>query len=406
MVMRKLLAGFFALVTAGAIAYATNIPLLTGPQDPSQLNATLNNLILQINSGTAQTQFSDRNILDNGAVEIAQRGTGIVTCAAAAAITSAAYGPDRWGCSANVTSGAGRQQVITATPTPPAGFKNASVLYRTSGILTQPICVWQEVPTIDTIKLQGTTVVFSASLQALAAMLSDNGAIANLVIITGTGTDEGFGTMTASPAITPAWTGIATLVNTATTALSSTAWNRYSTSAVVATTVTELAVGLCFTPTAAAVAGTTDGFAWTGAQLESNQQGVTTPSNFGFKETAFETRQAQRYFYRLSETATTVGRAMCAVSTTSATKCLLNFPTTMFKIPTMTYTAGFASCTTVACTAVSACTSLGTDATSTPASPTGVMMVCGSSAAFAAAGSAGWLSDNSGAGVISASADF
>jgi hypothetical protein len=399
-----------ALIASALAAVGANIPLLTGPWEASQGQAVINGVINQINSGITYSSMGNfgtpRNWLDNGALEVTQRGTGVITCAANAGITSAAYGADRWGCQANVAVGAGRQQVITATPTPPQGFTNAQTLFRTSGALTQPICTWQEIPTVDVKKLQGQQVLLSVYMQALAGMLADNGAIANMVIITGTGTDEGFGTPTASPAITPAWTGIATLVNTATSALSSSAWSRPQTTALVASTVTEMAVGFCFTPTATG-AGATDGFAWTGAQLEIIPSGsVATPSTFEFRDNKQEVLKAQRYFYRISETATTVGRAMCIASTTSALKCQINTPVIMFKVPTMTYTTGFAGCTTTACTAVTACTSLATDATFTPASTQGVAVVCGSAAGFAAAGSAAILSDNSGAGVINFSADF
>jgi len=418
MKFKKALAAFAAVAVTAAVAYAANIPLITGPQDPSQLNASLNNLINQINTGITQTtiaQFNsnDRNILDNGTLEITQRGTGVITCAANAGITSAAYGADRWGCQANVAVGAGRQQVITATPTPPAGFKNAMTLFRTSGVLTQPICTWQEIPTADVLKLSGQQVLFSAYLQALAGMAADNGSIANLVIITGTGTDEGFGTPTASPAITPAWTGIATLANTATPALSATAWSRPIATGVVASTVTEMAVGLCFTPTATG-AGATDGFAWTGAQLEVVGAGVTTPSTFSFKAAAYELRQAQRYFYRISEGAAATFRGNGHVTTAGAgdangkLQWQIIFPMTMFKVPTMTYTAGFAGFTTTGETAATACSALATDATlgTIAASTQMVPVQCSLTSSTIAVGLSMSIVDNGGSGVVNASADF
>ena len=39
------------LVLSAVVALGANIPLLSGPQDPSQLNATINTLIQSINSG-------------------------------------------------------------------------------------------------------------------------------------------------------------------------------------------------------------------------------------------------------------------------------------------------------------------------------------------------------------------
>ncbi len=409
--MRKFLASLAAVAVTAAVAWAANIPLITGPQDPSQLNASLNNLINQINSGVTSTTIgafnsNSRNILDNGTLEIQQRGTGAITCAANAAITSAAYGADRWGCQANVAVGAGRQQVITATPTPPAGFKSAMTLFRTSGALTQPICTWQEVPTADVLKLSGQQVLFSAYLQALAGMAADNGSIANLVIITGTGTDEGFGTPTASPAITPAWTGIATLVNTATPALSATVWSRPVATGVVASTVTEMAVGICFTPTATG-AGATDGLAWTGAQLEVVGAGVTTPSTFSFKAAAYELRQAERYFVRFTESATAATmRGSCTNLTSSISNCIVPFPQEMFRVPTMTYTTGFGIAV-AAQTSMTVCTANATSTTATSAASTrSVLMSCANGAAGGALGTSTTWGDAGGSGVINASADF
>jgi hypothetical protein len=52
--IRKLLSTVAAIALAGGVAYATNIPLLSGPapSEPSQTLATFNQLISSINSGT------------------------------------------------------------------------------------------------------------------------------------------------------------------------------------------------------------------------------------------------------------------------------------------------------------------------------------------------------------------
>lgn len=49
--MRKLLSTVAAIFFAGSVAWGANLPLLSGPQDPSQLLATLNSLIQSINTG-------------------------------------------------------------------------------------------------------------------------------------------------------------------------------------------------------------------------------------------------------------------------------------------------------------------------------------------------------------------
>jgi hypothetical protein len=347
----------------------------------------------------ANCSGTPRNFLDNGALNITNtNGTATVTCAVNAAIAVANMSADRWGCQANVAAGAGRTAIITASPAPPAGFTNSMKVFRTSGALTQPICVMQEVTTPQTVQLAGQTVTFSFQAAALAGLSADNGNVINAVIFTGTGTDQLLTTApTASPAITPAWTGVATTINQAISI--TTSFVRYSVNATIPTTATEIGVALCFTPTATG-AGATDGFAWTGAQLEI----APSPTAFEFRPKAAEILVAQQYFYKVTEGAAAGYRAICGVSTTSATNCNIPFPVTMYATPTMGYTAGFASCTTVACTAVSNCTSLATSTTvaSTAATPNAVLVTCGSAAAFAAAGSAGFLYDNGGSGVITA----
>jgi len=61
-----------------------------------------------------------------------------------------------------------------------------------------------EIPSNDAGRSSGQNVVFSSYLAALAGLSADNGNVVTMVIITGTGIDEGLGTPTASPAITPA----------------------------------------------------------------------------------------------------------------------------------------------------------------------------------------------------------
>lgn len=52
--LKRLLAALAALMVAAAVGYAGNITLVSGPQDPSQLNATLNGVIQNINSSVGR----------------------------------------------------------------------------------------------------------------------------------------------------------------------------------------------------------------------------------------------------------------------------------------------------------------------------------------------------------------
>lgn len=49
--LRKFLTTIAAMVFAGGLAFASQIPIVSGPQDPSQLLAVVNSLIQSINSG-------------------------------------------------------------------------------------------------------------------------------------------------------------------------------------------------------------------------------------------------------------------------------------------------------------------------------------------------------------------
>lgn len=50
--LNKLFSALVALTVTAGLAWGANLPLLSGPQDPSQLLATINTLIRNINSGT------------------------------------------------------------------------------------------------------------------------------------------------------------------------------------------------------------------------------------------------------------------------------------------------------------------------------------------------------------------
>jgi hypothetical protein len=274
-----------------------------------------------------------RNYLDNGAMAVQQRGTGIATCGTNTAPTMTAYGADRWSCDVNVAVGAGRTQLATSTPTPPQGFPAVLKVYRTSGALTQPVCAIQEIPTVRSTYLAGKTVTLSFTAAALAGLNADNGNLMTASIITGTGTDQGLGTLTASPAITPAWTGIAFAVNQQPVQLT-TAFARYQITVTLATTVTELGVELCFTPTATG-AGTTDGFAFTGAQLEV----AASASAFEFQPYQLELAIAQTYYQRFAELAAAYPlNGYCEALTANTNGCTLALAQTMRATPTITIT--------------------------------------------------------------------
>lgn len=399
--MRKFLTSVAVVAVCASAAYAANISLLTGPQEASQLQSILNTLIQQINTQTTPQAVASygtpRNILDNGAMDVQQRGTGTVTCGQTSGIPVTGYGADRWGCDANVTSGAGQMAVITASPAPPANFNASMKLWRNSGALTQPVCVWQEITTRKSVPYAGQTVTLSFYAQALAGLSADNSNAINAYIYTGTGTDEGLGTLTASPAITPAWTGIAQAGTSAFTI--TTGWVRYQFSAPIPSTATEIGVAICFTPTATG-AGATDGFAFTGVQLE---QG-SVASTYDYRPFIDELLTAQRYYYQISEPAAITNYlAPCQASTTTVVGCRLNLPVTMRATPATAVTTGTMAVTKADGTAASTCTITASAASNTAIS-VGLTGTCASSSFTA--GFASFLGGVGGTGKVTVSADF
>lgn len=287
----------------------------------------------------AGTFNSPRNILDNGATTVQQRGTGTATAATTAGCVALSYASDRWCADVNVTSGIGQLTPITATPAPPTGFTSSMKLVKSSSSLAQPVCAWQEIPTKDATTLAGQNVILSGYIQALAGQAADGGNVATFVIITGTGSDEGLGAlrgavgMTASPAITPAWTGLATLQTTNFT--TTTGWVRYIAPTIaVPSTVTEMAIAVCFTPSTVA-GGATDGLAFTGMQLEAGK--IATP--FEFRFFGQELVKSMRYYWQAVETNTTTFWAGQCRATGDA-QVTVPLPVPMDTTPVVAWTAG------------------------------------------------------------------
>jgi len=300
-----------------------------------------------------------RNYLDNGSLNIQQRATGIITCGTT---TTAVYGADRWACQTNVTSGAGRSSLVTTAALLPVGFATVNELYRTSGALTQPICTIQEIPTKESTALAGKTVTFSVYETALAGLAADTGNVTTLSIIYGTGSDEGIQTPSTSPAITPAWAGVGFVVNQQAITISTTP-TRYSVTGTIPLTATEVGVEICFTPTATG-AGTTDGFAWTGAQLEV----APSPTAYEFHAVAFDLQKAQRYYVQWADgpAATFYLPGTCFENSSGASAlCNLMLPVTMRATPTSAVsTATSFGMTKVADGTAEACTTLAVVASS------------------------------------------
>ena len=393
--MRK----FSALVAAFALvantAFAASVPQVTLsqsslPGDLPDVNLAIANVNTAVTPQNMATFAAWRNYLDNGEFAVQQRGTSAI---AGGTTGAPVYVPDRWAVSTNVASGAGYGQIVTSTPSPVTGSAQSFKVYRNSGALTQPVCTIQEIPTSESQDFQGQPVTLSFYAQALSGLSADNGNVINAYIIYGTGTDQGLGTLTASPAITPAWSGINSSITAAYT-LSASTWNRYTLTGSIPTTANEVGVEICFTPTATG-AGSTDGFAVADAQLE---QG-TAASSFEYRPYGVELAKYQRYFVQVADLAATYTfPSVCNVTTANTTvKCSYILPVTMRTTPTTTVstatsfgiwlTAGTAG----TCTTLAAAASASTPNAAALTCTTGGTIALGTGTALIGAGTAGTL---------------
>jgi hypothetical protein len=356
--MKRFLASLAAVVVTASLALGATIPLFSGPQEVSQLFSYLNTLIQSINAQTTPqyvaTFTNYRNVLDNGDMSLNQRGSATVTCSNSTP-TSITYGLDRWGCTTNVTTNAqGRSAVTTSTPTPPTGFTQSNTIWRNSSTAVQPICAMQEIGTVSSTALAGQSVVLSVQEQPLAGLVADNGGAFNTYIFTGTGTDQGFSSFTAAPAITPAWTGIATTGSFSFTNAAS-AWGTYYGSAVIPAATKEIAVAICFTPTATG-AGATDGLAFVAFQLEQSSSGL--PSSYEHKQPGYEMVNALRYYYNITESATSGTQQSAAGNGATTTTCQIYFPFPMLMRAAPTFTSVALTTSTFTITHVATATAL------------------------------------------------
>lgn len=423
------LAGAFALLAMPAVAaglFTNGLPIAGGTQFPSTIPLTGSETIpadtnlpsglnpateaitsLQLSGLATSTYSSWRNMLIGGdfSTNLWQRGT-----TSASITTALLYTADRWwGLSGTGTAftviretGAG-----DITPTVKATARAQRTASQT-GVL--PVCVGQVLTSENSTSFQGKLAEFSFTALAGATFSAASSNI-TATIAYGTGSDE-----SAANFSTGSWTGY-TAANTTITL--STSFVRYSATASIPVTATQVGVKLCYTPVG--TAGATDFFEFGNAQLDVNPNAIANISStdtnysmlaFEYRPTSIETGLQRAYYYQLNESAAITAYAPCVNSTTSLTLCLFEFPAVMRGAPVFTgdggFTAGFAAWSSTAGTGLTACTALAvsTAIASTAANSRMVQLSCTSSAGFGAAGTGSMLFSNNGSGVIKASSEL
>lgn len=430
-------AGPSALTGEELLPADTQIGSGSNPQTVTIPTSMLGNAINRIIGGDMTTNLTQRFATTKGVAALA----GISP-------TAAVMTADRWWVIAPAAGVTATIDASGATAVIP-GQNNTRALRiaRTSAGAAGVICTGQTLNKADSAPLIGQNAVFSfyesngstqsatngnitvnidytsaadtAATQATLGFAGGNGSKFALGDAGQAGTPTNYtnavaGSSPAYPTATVA-SGVATIA-------ASTTWTRYAVWASIPTNipgtttpVTSVSVSVCFTPTATTSVAT-DYIELNFMQLEGKPStptaampnGVIAPTAFNKRIASEEAlfQYAYWYFnYENQAAITTV--ASCENTATSAANCLVPFPTTMRIAPAMQYTAGFQAFTTVAETAVGACSALAASASyATVASPTGVLVTC--TASVGAAGTANQLTTlgtSSATGIISASAE-
>lgn len=250
-----------------------------------------------------------RNRIINGDMRIAQRGTS------GALTTSYAYlSVDRFaGAQATAANG-----VLAQVSAGLDGFQYAAKIGRTAtSTNTGQVVLRSALETSNSISLQGQQVTLSFYAKA-GANFSATSSNITAQLFTGTGTDQSAATMTS-------WTGVLTPIST-TNAITTT-WTRYSFTATLSSTATQVGITVLYTPVG--TAGADDNLYITGVQLEVGP--VATP--FETIPYGLSLQLCQRYYYQqayasqLSSTSDIAGR--------QGISWIIPFPASMRTSPTV-----------------------------------------------------------------------
>jgi hypothetical protein len=343
-----------------------------------------------------------RNIIDGGdfTTNPWQRGTNFTGIS-----STVTYTADRFFAVGNATSSISVSQVpgITAVP----GFSQALQFGRAAGNTgTAAISLGQVVETLDSVRTQGQTVTLSFWAQAGANWSPAGGAL-NVLLASGTGVNQNASGLTAGT-----WTGYTTLTLTPQQNISpvsspgavvltpganiaqqiTAGWQRYSFTAAVPQSCTQL--GILFGATPGGTAGAADFVQLMGVQLEIGSQ--ATP--FEHRDVELELALAQRYFFNIPEPAAGVIVGAGMVTGTTSEVIFIPLPVQMRAAPTVSVSAG-----SFRVNLAGTPTAVGTFAAGATHTPNYISVTA---SATGTAGQATLLQGGGGTGFIQASADF
>lgn len=315
--------GTATLSTTGATAatYGTTsaIPVLTVDAKGRTTSAT---------SVTNPVGF--RNRIINGDMRIWQRGTTISN-----PTTSNFYTADRWGCN---RSGDATGATVSRDISGLSGFEYSLKLQRTAGNTSVAgLTLWYSNESTNTYDLAGSPVTLSFWAKAGA---NYSGGVLNVIVYSGTGTDERV----------YAYTGLVSVIST-NQAITST-WTQYTLTGTVPANATEIGLQFNWVPTG--TAGADDSVYITGVQLEAG----STATEFEKRPIGTELALCQRYYFKAQPTLNNRYGISRNISTTLSS-LTVPFPVPMRTRPTALEQSGTANhygiaylATSAACSAV------------------------------------------------------
>ena len=296
-----------------AIGFPTKVSYANGDvfsaSDINDTNGTIN--LLQTSTLSVA---GGKNRVVNGGLDWWQRGTSL---AISNGVTT--YLADRWAAYRGATGSTVSRQTTSDTTNLPTIQYCARVQRDNTNTSTSGISFYNIFESINSIPYAGQTVTFSFYARK-GANYSQASSGLTVVLKTGTGTDQN---------VYSGFTGATNAVLQ--TATLTTTWQRFTYTATLASSITQIAVGLEFTPVG--TAGAADYFEVTGAQLELGSYATTFSRAGGTIQG--ELAACQRYYYRaVAGTGYGILAPVAYANTTTQAVGNIQFPVTMRVAPT------------------------------------------------------------------------
>jgi hypothetical protein len=266
---------------------------------------------------------SASNPILNSAFQIWQRGTSF-----AASASARIYTADRWAFyRGSYATGATISRQVTGDTTNLPFIQYAARVQRDSGNTSTTVMYFdQSMESINAIPFAGKTVTVSFYARA-GANYSNSSNYLGAYLFSGTGTDQNPLTITGQAT---AGSSVVTLTTT---------WQRFTFTASIASTATELIFQTLNTPTG--TAGAADYYDITGVQIDIGSVALPFRTNGGTIQG--ELAAAQRYYYRNTPGVAYGNFATGFTTSTGTASFAIPFPVTMRVAPSSVETTGTAS---------------------------------------------------------------